>query len=672
MRYSIPVKFVAVLLTAVAMVAAFAGALGIVQVAQLGLYTDGFNGWIQNRLEWQSYTLAENLTTRYAVRKLTNCPDALLEELGYWYVFEESIHWTGLDENSYDFTITDPGGEILAETAVPAVQEDRSFSYQTICSVRYPVLVTDKDTIDALYGTEYLHRETIYAETYGGKPVIVRYYESPAYKVSLQLDADAAMDRTGTSLALVQLIYEQRYNLMVVLACSLVVFAAGVVYLCCAAGKKFPGDTPNPGGLNRLPLDLYGATGGLVGYGLSTYAVQMINYWIFDMDNLNPGTLVLVGVILLGIAVIAVGLIFALCAQIKADDRFWWRHSAMGWLCGILWRGIQGIVDLLPVMWRYVVVGGFLGVSVVLATVIAYATSIVPLLLVIAVYAAVVIYGGYAYGTLLRGAEKMAKGDLNTKINKRFLVGVYARCADHLNALADVCILAAENQLRSERMKTELITNISHDIKTPLTSIINYVDLLQADRDRENAGQYLEVLGRQSQRLKKLIDDLMEMSKATTGNMPVEIMTLDPGETVVQALGEFSDKLDARDLTVVFQKTEQPAGICADGRLTWRVLSNLLSNIVKYAMPGTRVYIDVQQLENTVLISLKNISSEALNITAEELTERFVRGDVSRNTEGSGLGLNIAKSLMELQKGQLQLLVDGDLFKVTLVFPKAQ
>ena len=183
--------------------------------------------------------------------------------------------------------------------------------------------------------------------------------------------------------------------------------------------------------------------------------------------------------------------------------------------------------------------------------------------------------------------------------------------------------------------------------------------------------QYLEVLGRQSQRLKKLIEDLMEMSRATTGNMSVDILRLDPVETLNQALGEFSDKLAAADLQVVFQPPETSGKILADGRLSWRVLSNLLSNIVKYAMPGTRVYGDVVTLEDRVLISLKNISREPLNIGAEELTERFVRGDASRNTEGSGLGLNIAQSLMELQKGKLQLLVDGDLFKVTLIFPRA-
>jgi signal transduction histidine kinase len=206
-------------------------------------------------------------------------------------------------------------------------------------------------------------------------------------------------------------------------------------------------------------------------------------------------------------------------------------------------------------------------------------------------------------------------------------------------------------------------------LKTPLTSIVNYVDLLQKPHTPEEAEQYLEVLSRQSQQMKKLVDDLMEMSKAATGNVIVESARMDAVEALNQALGEFSDKFAAAGLTVVFRQPENPVSIHADGRLVWRVLSNCMSNIVKYALPGTRVYADLTQQADRVQLSLKNISKEPLNMSAEELMERFVRGDASRNTEGSGLGLNIAQSLMELQGGKLELTVDGDLFKVTLTFP---
>ena len=262
----------------------------------------------------------------------------------------------------------------------------------------------------------------------------------------------------------------------------------------------------------------------------------------------------------------------------------------------------------------------------------------------------------------------MAQGDLHHQIPTQYLVGSFRDCAEDLNKLADVAIVAAQKQMKSERMKTELITNVSHDIKTPLTSIINFVDLLQKPHTEEEGQQYLEVLNRQSYRLKRLIEDLMDLSKASTGNMTVNITEMDAVEVVNQALGEFADKLETVQLTPVFREPEIPAPILADGRLAWRVLSNLLSNAVKYALPGTRLYVDVVPLEGKVLISLKNISREQLSISAEELMERFVRGDASRNTEGSGLGLNIARSLMEVQHGQLQLLVDGELSKVTLLF----
>ena len=221
-------------------------------------------------------------------------------------------------------------------------------------------------------------------------------------------------------------------------------------------------------------------------------------------------------------------------------------------------------------------------------------------------------------------------------------------------------------------MKTELITNVSHDIKTPLTSIINYVDLLKKAQTEQERQQYLEVLERQSAQLKKLIEDLMEMSKATTGNVAVELAPTDVTESVNQALGEYADRFASRQLNVVLHKPEEPVFALCDGKLLWRVLSNVMSNVVKYAMPGTRVYLDLSVTEFRVQITMKNISREELNITAGELMERFVRGDKSRNTEGNGLGLNIAQGLMEVQNGTLELLVDGDLFKVILTLPRAE
>ena len=335
------------------------------------------------------------------------------------------------------------------------------------------------------------------------------------------------------------------------------------------------------------------------------------------------------------------------------------------------WIGkkLSRFFSLIPLTWQWVISGIFLIFLLFLGNI---TNSLFLLWAGLISALALVLYGSHCFGVLLESTRKMGKGDLGTKVEDKLMIGCFKDFASDLNELADVAMVAAQKQLKSERMKTELITNVSHDLKTPLTSIINYVDLMQKPHTQEEGEQYLEVLDRQSQRLKKLVDDLMDMSKASTGNMAVEITKVDAVESVNQALGEFADKLERARLYPVFRHSEDSIPIMADGKLVWRVLSNLLSNVIKYAMPGTRVYLDLTHVNEKVIISIKNISREELNIDAEALMERFVRGDVSRNTDGSGLGLNIAKSLMELQKGSLQLLVDGDLFKVTLIFPDAK
>ena len=232
--------------------------------------------------------------------------------------------------------------------------------------------------------------------------------------------------------------------------------------------------------------------------------------------------------------------------------------------------------------------------------------------------------------------------------------------------------IAVEQKMKSERLKTELITNVSHDIKTPLTSIINYVDLLQKAHTRDEEAQYLEVLQRQSARLKKLTEDLVEASKASTGNVSANLVQTNVVESINQALGEYEDRLAAGSLLVVKSFDAEDLSILADGRLLWRILDNLLGNVCKYALAGTRVYVTAAAEGGEVVLSIKNISRQQLNVSVEELMERFVRGDTARTTEGSGLGLNIARSLTELQRGKLHLVVDGDLFKAELRFPRCK
>ena len=245
--------------------------------------------------------------------------------------------------------------------------------------------------------------------------------------------------------------------------------------------------------------------------------------------------------------------------------------------------------------------------------------------------------------------------------------------AININNINDGIAKAVEERMKSERFKTELITNVSHDIKTPLTSIINYVDLLEKEEiENETAKEYIGVLSRQSARLKKLIEDLLEASKASTGNISVSLTQLELGILLSQALGEYDEKFSNSNLQVVLNKTDDLLLVMADNRHIWRVFDNILNNISKYAQPNTRVYIDAKRNGKNAEISFRNISKDALNISGDELMERFVRGDSSRNTEGSGLGLSIAKSLTEVQKGNLKIQIDGDLFKVYIAFPLSE
>ena len=272
----------------------------------------------------------------------------------------------------------------------------------------------------------------------------------------------------------------------------------------------------------------------------------------------------------------------------------------------------------------------------------------------------------------IREATKaLAEGDLEYVAPKLKRLYTEQEIIDNIDHLSDGLHKAIEKSLYDERMKTELITNVSHDIKTPLTSIINYVELIKREEvDNEKVQHYLEVLDKKSQRLKQLTEDLVEVSRISSGNIELERVPIDFGELLRQAMGEFEDKFTEHELKMVERIPEEAHMIFVDGRRTFRIMDNLLQNIYKYAMPGTRVYIDLTCENERVRLEIKNISKAPLNIEVSELMERFVRGDQSRTTEGSGLGLSIARDLVRMQDGEFQIYLDGDLFKVVIEFPE--
>lgn len=272
-----------------------------------------------------------------------------------------------------------------------------------------------------------------------------------------------------------------------------------------------------------------------------------------------------------------------------------------------------------------------------------------------------------------RGAKKIASGEINHYTDTARLHGAPKQIGDSLNHIGDAISAAVEDRMKSERFRTELITNVSHDLKTPLTSIINYTDLLSKEEcENETMKEYISVLSRQAIRLKKLTEDLLEASKASTGTLAVTLMPTDAAELLTQAVGEYEERFSARSLHVVLDIRHNPLWITADGKHLWRVFDNLLGNICKYSMSGTRVYLTADRTaDGRVQMTFRNISENPISVSADELTERFVRGDASRHTEGSGLGLAIADSLCKLQGGGLSLTVDGDLFKAVVTFAAA-
>ncbi len=695
MKYSLAVKFLVILLTACSFVTAAAGAAGIVSMESSSLYVNSVDSLLDRTYGSISQSIAKSYAQRYAAERLGDLP----------YVLRENLFPDPMDRSDADHWYVSlwENGEMLAEDgAESGALESHTYSKTYNLSPLYPIVSlygpndvppeeppvegenpenpqpTEPDATEEtkpLVPKDYLYYERQNNWENGSLVTYyLYYYQAPEYTVQVYLQEDVL---DNSSLQLLTDLYPHRYTFIAVLAVSLTLFAIGLVYLCWSAGRHKDGRI-QPEGLNRLPLDLYAILGG-VGIWLLYLVFAALLRWT-DRQGFHPGNISLMFVNLLAMSLVVLAFLCAFSAQIKMGSRTMWDNMLLGRLsralkkgCIRLWRGSSAMMSLLPLIWQWLATALVMVVMVFVSLMLTLNASgiLYPILLLVSILLCfgIILYGGYAFGTLAKGVQRMSQGDLSFQIPTKYLHGSFLSFAKQLNALSETAMIAAENQMKSERMRSELITNVSHDIKTPLTSIINFVDLLQKPHSPAESEMYLEVLSRQSSRMKKLIEDLMELSKASSGNIAVHLTAIDAGEAVQQALGEFSDKLEAVSLEPLFQQPENPMMIQADGRLMWRVLSNLLSNAVKYAMPGTRLYVDLAEEDGQVLLSLKNVSKEPLTVSAEDLMERFVRGDVSRNSEGSGLGLNIAKSLMEVQKGHLQILLDGDLFKVTLVFP---
>lgn len=491
---------------------------------------------------------------------------------------------------------------------------------------------------------------------------------------ALAYDDDYALANRVADLA-----YALRHWIYAIIAAAALLVLVCFVFLLCAAGHRPGADGVRPGWGTKIPLDLLTAAVSLVLF----LGIQMV-------VEANFGGIGVVLVVVLGPAILAgvfTGWCMSLALRIKLGG--WWRNTviyvALRWAWKVLkklggglraaGRGLAGLLGGVPLVGKTVLI--FLGLCVleglgILVSlgffwswgVLAFLWVVEKLLLFLAVLAIALMCR-----KLLLGGRALAAGDLAYQVDTSRMVLDFKSHGEDLNHIAQGMAAAVDQRMRSERMKTELITNVSHDIKTPLTSIINYADLIGKEpRDSEKIPEYAAVLTRQSERLKRLIEDLVEASKASTGNLEVDLAPCQPGVLLTQAAGEYEQRLKDAGLDLVTRQPETAVTILADGRRLWRVFDNLMNNICKYAQRGTRVYLTLEERDGQAVISFKNTSRAPLDIPAEELLERFVRGDAARGGEGNGLGLSIAKSLTELQKGTLDLTVDGDLFKVVLRF----
>ena len=472
---------------------------------------------------------------------------------------------------------------------------------------------------------------------------------------------DAAEAETWRQL---EIAYSIRYWVYPVGGVAILLCVALFVMLICVAGRKPNTEQITVGALGKIPFDLLLIVAGAIPKYLLSAVSESYDFW----------RLLWASVLVVYVAVMLPGLGMSLAVKIKTKTLI--KSSCIYHLLRALWKAgkwlarvLAKVIGFLPLIWKTVLI--VTGLALIELVVLLEAERLVfwwVLEMILLIPA--VLFVAWSLHKLQKGARRIASGDFEHRVDTEGLFWDFKEHAENLNSISAGMTVAVEEKLRSERMKTELITNVSHDIKTPLTSIINYAGLLAEENlDDASRTEYAGVLIRQSDKLKRLIEDLVEASKASTGNLEILPAPCDVCVFLSQASGEYEDKMQEAGLQLVTKFPEKRIRILADSRRMWRVFDNLMNNIYKYAQQGTRVYLTLEEHPDTVTITFKNISREPLNIAAAELMERFVRGDASRNTDGNGLGLSIARSLTELQGGKFSVEVDGDLFKVMLEFP---
>ena len=619
LTHSIAAKTAAVILLAVFLASTALSALGVYWLAEEGFYT-----------EFYSERAQSNFFDSPWCRRIAS---QVVYDNVYWPIIENYS-----PESSAHIGVFEPAGNL-------------SYKVYLVSDESYTLIASAHDDTG-----EYGYTDEFYFHTQNGP-------DESYFAVKAFLAKDLSLhDEFYYAAKFYNFVYSARFAIIGVSAVSLVIAIILFVFLMCAAGKKKGADAPVLSWLDRIPLDLL----------LGIYALTVtFSYLLFyDMMFYSDDVIQMICGVVFILEIFLLFISFCMSFAVRAKCGTLWKNTLVYIIFSRIFSFIRYLSSHLNVIWKTALV--FLFICAV--ELLAIATDHPAFMLVVWFFGNLILFAALcltsiAFNETRKSAKELARGELSHKTDTKYMFGVMKEHAKDLNSIGDGMAKAVDERMKSERFKTELITNVSHDIKTPLTSIVNYVDLLKKENiEGEAAKEYIEVLDRQSARLKKLTEDLVEASKASTGNISVERERTDLRELLLQAVAEYEDRFKSAALAPIVNVPEGEAAAFCDGRLMWRVFDNLLANICKYSQSGTRVYFDLKSEGGQLILTFKNISRYSLNITTEALLERFVRGDSSRTTEGSGLGLSIAKSLVELQGGTLELSVDGDLFKVTLTF----
>lgn len=560
-----------------------------------------------------------------------------------------------ITDRNYIFEVLDENGESLCHSADAEDISQWQYSYS------FCVFKNDKNEITDIssYGSNSpANKNAVY------------------YKVNMTLkEGSPAANKFDLTAKVLHIAYSLRYAVYIIGAVALLVTIICFIVLMCVSGRKPHTEELFPGPFHSVPFDLLLA-------GCFVLAIGTI--WLCGVIE-NVGILLVVAGLFIVDSCVLLGVCMSVATRIKLHSFikntiiFRCLNLARKIICRFfallkkLHKFNMSIIHSFPIIWKTAIaLFGLFFLEFIVILVTYRDLDILMLLFFLEklIIIPAVLYLAVCLRKLQKGGIALAGGNLSFVTDTRGMFWDLKQHGENLNSIADGMSIAVEDRIKSERMKTELITNVSHDIKTPLTSIINYATLI-GNEPSENTKitEYSEVLIRQSERLKRLIEDLVEASKASSGNLDVNLAPCDATVFLTQAAGEYEEKLQRSELTLIVKQPDKELHIMADGRRMWRIFDNLMNNICKYSQSGTRVYLSLEQIGSSAVITFKNTSRDSLDMTEEELMERFTRGDSSRNTEGNGLGLSIAKSIAELQNGTLKLSIDGDLFKAILTFP---